>query len=109
MHPIFLLLFLFFFVSVHEAAAAEQPANTQRVSNSACGATIADALAQARLSLAATGPSSERTALGCLIEAVSKLEQDDMIIKRADGNKVLNLPQSPGDPPLQSSQPRPIP
>jgi len=40
----------------------------------ACGKTVAEALAQARVALAQPDAGSERTALACLIAAVGELD-----------------------------------
>ena len=57
-----------------------------------CGATVADALKQARLSLASPEAGSERVALTCLIEAVGDMEADKSEAVRSDGTHVVAVP-----------------
>jgi len=57
-----------------------------------CGATVPDALNQARLSLARPEAGSERVALTCLIEAVSDMEADKSETVRSDGTHVVAVP-----------------
>lgn len=95
MRCFFLVLFLVFPVSAIAAnATSDQSAAIASHSASNCGATIADELKQARASLTKKDAGSERAALGCLIEAVTRIEAENPAAVRGDGNRVLTAPTS---------------
>jgi hypothetical protein len=96
MRCFFLALFLAL-PSIAIAAAAESGPSASRSSLPipACGATVADALRRAQLSLDAGTAQSQRAAVQCLIEAVSALREQNPVAKRADGGFVLTAPSDP--------------
>jgi hypothetical protein len=79
-------------------ATGTSPATQTEIAG-ACGATVEDALKQARLSLKSSDSGSERAALGCLIEAVNTLSGQRAEAVRSDGTHVLAAPSYKG--PLQ--------
>jgi len=72
--------------------ASDQNASATNQLTTRCGATAADAVKQARLSLRSNDAGSERAALTCLIEAVSALNAQTPTVTRADGDLVLSAP-----------------
>lgn len=95
MRCFFLLAFLLLAVpatAANSAADSSSPNDSRQRQN--CGTTVADALKQARLSLAGRNTGSERAALACLIEATSRLEAQKVTATRNGGNPVIAVPGS---------------
>lgn len=88
-----LAFFILALLAPMAAFASDQPATKPA---SQCGATVADALKQARLSLRNKDAGSERVVLACLIEAVDRLDAQTPTATRADGNRVLTVPSFGG-------------
>jgi hypothetical protein len=81
------------FSTANDISAASQPA--QGASASSCGTTVDDKLAAARKALQAND-NATRTALACLIEAVSTLETQGRDTVREDGTHVIAVPTYKG-------------
>jgi hypothetical protein len=95
MRCFFLVLFLAIPIRVMAAdAASDQSAAIASHQASNCGVTAADALKLARNSLASKDASSQRAALVCLTEAVSRLEAEKPTVTRPDGGHVLSAPST---------------
>ncbi|MFT3941556.1 hypothetical protein [Rhodopseudomonas sp.] len=62
----------------------------------ACGATAKEAIASARAALTSKEANAEGKAVACLIQAVSMLESEMPLVKNADGQEALKLPQYSG-------------
>jgi hypothetical protein len=87
-------LFLLVFAFPITAIAANAFDDHSRNAASNCGATTADALKQARVSLANRDAASERTALECLVEAVSRLEAEQPVTYRGlDNHLTIAVPR----------------
>lgn len=95
MRCFFLVPFLLLAISVYASVAkAEQVGAASSQSASNCGATTADALKQARASFADNKGASEHAALGCLIEAVTRLEGEQPFSHRgADQHPTIAVPK----------------
>ena len=75
---VFLVLFLMFPITAIAADAASDQTNAEPSrSHSNCGKATTEALSLARGMIAAEDAGSERNALVCLIEAVSRLEAEN--------------------------------
>jgi hypothetical protein len=83
-------------VAAASSNASDQTTSTTNQQSSRCGATVADAVKQARLSLRNNVAESERAALACLIEAVSRLNTQAITKTRGDGDVVLSVPSYSG-------------
>jgi hypothetical protein len=76
--------------------ASGQTASATNQPTPRCGATAADAVEHARLSLRSNDAGAERAALACLIEAVSALNAKTPAATRDDGHSVLSVPSFDG-------------
>jgi hypothetical protein len=88
-----LLVFLVLPVAAFAAdAAPAQSAASTSPQKTSCGTTPDDALREARHALAKTDAGSERTAVACLIEAVTELKSQNLVVVRSDGDRVIAVP-----------------
>ncbi len=95
MRCFFLLLFLALPATAIAAdSAPDQSTTIASRPTSSCGTKIADALSQARASLAKKDTGSERNALECLIEAVAKLEAEMHAVLPAESGDGLAIPKT---------------
>jgi hypothetical protein len=96
----FLLLFdleMFPAFAASSSNSPDQIASATNQQTASCGATVADALKQARVALGSNNTGSERAALACLIEAVSRLNTQAVVkTPAADGHPVLAVPSFSG-------------
>jgi ribonuclease HI len=97
MRCFFFFLFLALPITAIAAdAATDQSAAIASHQASNCGVTAADALKLARASLAQKDATSQRAALECLVEALSRIEAEKITITRDSESHVLAVPQSTG-------------
>lgn len=90
-----LLVFLAFPASVIAAdAVPDTSASIGSQSKTNCGVTVKEALKEARQALAISDSGSERAALKCLIEAMSRFEAENPTAVRDGGIHVLTAPSS---------------
>ena len=74
MRSLYLLFFLLFPAVAHAATTSSDQSASGPSPQKRCGATAADAIAQAHKLLAKPDAVSERAALGCLIEAMTEVD-----------------------------------
>jgi hypothetical protein len=77
------------YAAANDISSASQPA--QSASAPSCGTTVDEKLAAARKALQANDTAT-RTAIACLIEAVSALETQSLSTVRKDGTHVIAVP-----------------